>query len=204
MENKALWQKATQGLYQAVLINVCCSIAAVVFGFFAGLASAGSGIMALAEGTIDLGWGLWDYLELIANIGVLAAVVLFFLRVNDWKAAANANDQKAIGQIRIAMIISAVAVVISFIPLMGIIAFLASLAAAILQLLAYSALKNSTTLLEKAKEGAGKVYLSQILSIVGGAVIYIPLIGGIASLVCVVLSFIFLFKGWKLIANSAE
>ena len=205
MENKLQWQNATKGLYQAILINVLASIAGVVFGFFAGLSEAGDTFVALAEGTIDMGWGIWDYLELIANLAVIAAQVLFFIRLADWKNVLVGKDAEAVGKLRLAMILSVVGIVIAFIPAIGwILALLLSIAALVLQLLGYAALKNSTTLPENASKGAGKVYTSQILAIVAVVVAWIPLIGGIGALVCEVIAFVMMLQGWKLIANSAE
>lgn len=205
MDKKVQWQNATKGLYQAILINVFASIAVAVFGFFATINEVSDTITAVArDGQVSPGWGTWDYLELIANLGVIAAVVLFFLRLGDWKALLIGNDEKAVGQIRLAMILSLVATVLGFIPGIGILALLVSLAALILQLLGYSALKNSTTLPAKASEGAGKVFTSQILAIVAAIVVFIPIIGGIAALVCSIIGFIMMLKGWNLIANSAE
>lgn len=205
MENKLQWQNATKGLYQAILINVLASIAGAVFGSFAALSEAGDTLAAFAEGTIDMGWGIWDYLELIANLAVIAAQVLFFIRLADWKNVLVGKDAEAVGKLRLAMILSVVGIVIAFIPAIGwILAILLSIAALVLQLLGYAALKNSTTLPENASKGAGKVYTSQILAIVAVVVALIPLIGGIGALVCEVIAFVMMLQGWKLIANSAE
>lgn len=204
MEKKLQWQNATKGLYQAILINVFASIAAAVFGFFAGLSEAADTLNALAEGELSIGWGIWDYLELFANIAVIAAVVLFFIRLGDWKKVLVGKDAEAVGKLRLAMILSLVATVLGFIPVIWILALIVNLVAIIFQLLGYSDLKNSTTLPANAAKGAGKVFTAQILSIVSVVVALIPLIGGIAALVCSIIGFVMMLQGWKLIANSAE
>jgi hypothetical protein len=188
MENKLQWQSVTQSLYQAILINVCCSIAAAVFAILS---------------VVTLGLG--SVLSILAAIGVIVAQVLFFLRIGAWRDIAAEPDKKAIGNIRTAMILSIVAGVISLIPLVGaIIGGILAIVALVMQLMGYSALKNSATMPTNAKVGAGKVFTSQILAIAAAVIGIIPVAGVIISAIVEIVAFVLMLQGWKLIANSAE
>lgn len=199
MENKLQWQSVTKSLYQAILINVGCNIAVAIFGIF----TAGSGIAALAGG--GGGFGFWSILTLLASIGIVVAQVLFFLRLGAWRDIAEEPDKKTIGNLRTAMILSVVAIVIGLIPVIGgIVGIILNLVALILQLMAYSSLKNSTTMPANAKAGAGKVFTSMILNLVAVVIGIIPVVGTIIGAILKIVAFFMMLKGWSLIANSAE
>lgn len=199
MENKLQWQSVTKSLYQAILINVGCSIAVALFSVF----TAFSGAKALMGG--GGGFGLWSVLTLLASIGIVVAQVLFFIRLGAWRDIAEEPDKKTIGNLRTAMILSVIAVVIGLIPVIGgIIGVILNLIALILQLLAYSALKGSATMPANAKAGAGKVFTSMILNLVAVVIGIIPIVGAIIGAILKIVAFFMMLKGWSLIANSAE
>ncbi len=187
MENKLQWQGVTQSLYQAILINVWSSIAAALFAVI--------GVFTFGLGTV---------LSILASIGIVVAQVLLFIRLGAWRELVQEPDKKAIGNIRTAMILSVVGVVLGLIPVIGIIGGILGLVALILQLMGYSSLKKSTTMPTNAKVGAGKVFTSQIINIVGVVIGLIPVAGTFIEFILSIVAFVMMLQGWKLIANSAE
>jgi uncharacterized membrane protein len=72
----------------------------------------------------------------------------------------------------------------------------------IMMLLAYSALKNSQTFPAGARRGAGSLFTSQILLIIGVVLGWIPLVGGIFSGILSIIAFILVFTGWATIKKT--
>lgn len=194
MENKQSWAAVAGNLYKGVLIQTCCGIAASVFGIIAFLTFD-------LEDLLTGGWNIWNYLELFAGLGSLYGFFLFFTNLNPWKELVAEEDAKAIGSIYTATILQMVAVVLAFIPVIGLIGSILSIVAWVLLLLAYSKLKDSATFPAKAKEGANKIFIAMIVSIVSAVIAIIPVIG-LIGLIGSIVALIFTLQGWKLIAEG--
>lgn len=197
------WQSVTKALYQAILIQVIGGILAAVFTTFDALGSAGDLAEAAISGdaTALFAPSAMGILAWICELAVVAATVWFFISLGNWKKVADANDVPAIQKLWLAALIGFIGGIIAWIPVIGILGSILALVALILNLLGYSALKNSTTLPEGAREGAKKLFTALILNIAGTIIAWIPLIGFIGGIVCIV-AFIFMLNGWKRIANS--
>lgn len=191
------WKNVTENLYKGVKIQILCNIAAVVFGALAGL----SNVTSFASGEFSLGWGIWDYLELAASIGAIYGFWIFFSNLKPWQALLTGNDSKAVGRIYTATILQIVAIVLGFIPFLGIIGSILNIVAWILLLLAYSDLKNSSTF--PASKGAGKIFTAMILNLVAAIIGWIPVINLIGTILSIV-ALIMTLNGWKLIAGSNQ
>ena len=195
------WKTVTANLYKGVKIQVLCNIAVAVFGAFAALGNAADLAEGFAKGELSLGWGIWDYLEFAASIGAIYGFWIFFSNLKPWQALLTGNDSKAVGRIHTATILQIVAIVLAFIPLIGIIGGILNLVAWVLLLMAYSDLKNSSTF--PASEGAGKIFTAMILNLVAAIIGWIPVIGLIGTILSIV-AFIKTLNGWKLIADSNQ
>lgn len=192
------WSTVTGNLYKGILIQVCCNIAAVIFGWLAS-ANDAAGLFSMQAPS----WGFWDFLELAANIGAIYGFWVFFANLKPWKALANENDAKPIGSIYTATMLQIVAIVIGFIPLIGFFGIILNIVAWILLLMAYNNLKVSTTFPATAKDGANKLFLAMIISLVGAILSIIPLIGIIGDILAIAAFFMNL-QGWSLIAKSEQ
>lgn len=202
MENvQNSWSTVTQGLYKAVLIYVCCGIAGALFAAFGSAGDATEALSGNITGAVS--WGFWDILGLVATLGVIAGYFMFYSGLNKWREIVDANDANAVNQLRLAALLTMIGCVVGYIPAVGTIAsVILSLIALILMLMGYSALKQSTTLREGARVGAGKLYTAQILSIIAVVVAWIPVLGWIAAPILEVFAFFKMLAGWKSIANS--
>ena len=195
------WSTVTKSIYKAVLLYVWAGIAAAIFPIFAKLGSAAD----LASGDLAgaVTWGIWDILGLVASLAIIAGYVLFYIGLNKWRGVADAADTQAINRLRIAALLTMIAVVVVYIPGIGWIAApILELVAVILMLLGYSALKQSTTVPEGAAKGAGKLYTAQSLSIIAVVIGWIPVIGWVVAPILELIAFFKVLGGWKAIANS--
>lgn len=202
MENvQNSWSTVTQGIYKAVLIYVCCGIASSLFSAFGSAGDAADAFSGDMVGAVA--WGIWDILGLVATIGVIAGYFLFYSGLNKWKDLVDGNDAVAVNRLRLAALLTMIGCVLAYIPAVGTIASaILSLIALILMILGYSALKQSATLREGARVGAGKLYTAQILSVIAFVVAWIPVIGWIAAPILSIIAFFKMLSGWKAIANS--
>lgn len=195
------WSTVTKGIYNAVLLYVWGGIAAAIFPLFAKVSDMGD--MASGDIAGAMVWGLWDILELVASLAVIAGYVLFYIGLNKWRAIADGADSQAINKLRIAALLTMIAVVVAFIPGIGWIASpVLELVAVILMLMGYSALKKSATMPEGAAKGARKLYTAQVLNIVACVLGFIPVIGWIVAPILELIAFFKVLGGWKAIANS--
>lgn len=202
MENvQNTWSTVTKSIYKAVLLYVWAGIAAAIFPIFAELGDVAD--MASGDVAGAMIWGIWDILGLIASLAIVAGYVLFYIGLNKWRGVADAADAQAINKLRIAALLTMIAVLVAYIPGLGWIAApILELVAVILMLMGYSALKKSTTVPEGAAKGAGKLYKAQILTIVAVVVGWIPVLGWIAAPILDLVAFFMVLGGWKAIANS--
>lgn len=195
------WKTVTGNLYKGVLIQVWCNIAAAIFAFIAAISAVGD----LASGDLfgAVAWGFWDWMELAASIGALYGFWVFFSNINPWKALVANEDAKAVGNIYTATMLQMIAIVLAFIPFVGIVGVILDIVAWFMLLLAYSSLKNSATFPAGAKQGASKIFTAMILNLIALVIGWIPLIGIIGSILSIIALFMTL-SGWKCIANSEQ
>ncbi|MBQ8492939.1 MAG: hypothetical protein IJ464_01495 [Alistipes sp.] len=203
MENvQSSWSSVTQGIYKAVLLYVFAGIASALFGFIGTL----TGVLgAMESGNVEdvVSFGFWDIMDLVASLAVVAGYILFYIGLNKWRTIADANDATAINKLRIAALLTMIGSVVAFVPAAGaVIAFILNIVAFILMLQGYSALKNSTTLPEGAREGARKLHTAMVLNIVAILTGWIPVIGWVAAPILQLIAFFKVLNGWKAIANS--
>ena len=192
-----MWKTVTGNLYKGVQIQIWCNIAAAVFAFIGVLSAIGD----MASGDIfgAIVWDVWDYLGLIASIGALYGFWVFFSNIKPWQAIVAGEDAKAIGNIYTATLLQMIAIVLGFIPFLGLVGGILNIIAWFMLLMAYSSLKNSNTF--PAKEGAGKIFTAMILSLVGAIIAWIPFIGFIGRILAIV-ALVMTLNGWKAIANA--
>ncbi len=211
MENNSAWSLTTKGLYNAVLIQTICGAATALISAIISIqlmsADSLSDLAALADGA-----SVWGILGIIVGIGSLVGFILFFMNIAKFKTLVNANDAPAVGNIHTAMILTIVNAVLSilgvFIPFLGIITLIIAIIALVFQLMAYNALKNSTTFPDIAREGANKIFTAMIISLVAGFIsglfsVLVPILGLIAYL-AVIYAWIMQLQGWALIAKSEQ
>ena len=192
-----MWKTITGNLYKGVQIQIWCNIAAAVFALIGVLTIASD----IASGDLfgALVWDTWDTLGLIANLGAIYGFWVFFSNLKPWQAIVAQEDAKAVGNIYTATLLQMIAIVLTYIPFVNLVAGILNIIAWVMLLIAYSNLKNSATF--PAKEGAGKIFTAMILSVVGAIIAWIPLIGFIGSFLAIV-ALVMTLNGWKAIANA--
>lgn len=211
MENNSAWSLTTKGLYNSVLIQTICGAAVALIPAILKIqlmsVDSLSDLAALADGV-----SVWGTLVLIAGIGYLVGLILFFINIAKFKTIVNANDAPAVGNIHTAMIltiVNAVLIILGvYIPFLRIIILIITIIALVLLLMGYNALKNSTTFPDIACEGANKIFTAIIISFVAKFVSgllsnLVPILGLIKYL-AYIYALIMQLQGWALIAKSEQ
>ncbi len=206
------WKTVTGNLYKSVLIQTWCKIAASITTFISILSLLNIVHTDNISNVIVL--NIWDILTIVANIGLICGLLIFFLNLKKWKALVAEKDAKAIGDISSATALNMFTVIAIYIPLLSDMASILNFIIFIILLISYNRLKNSATLPAGTKRGASKIFTAMILDLVGTIIYVITLIGifdGLLILVGIftylILSIIALFmilSGWKCIANSEQ
>ena len=194
-----MWKTVTGNLYKGVQIQIFCNIAVTIFAFISAISDLGD----LASGDLAgaVTWGFWDFMELAASIGAIYGFWIFFSNIKPWQAIVANEDKSAVGNLYTATLLQMIAIVLGFIPFVGIVGVILNFVAWILLLMAYSRLKGSATFPVAAKAGAGKIFTAMILNLVGAIIGWIPVIGIIGSILSII-ALVMTLNGWKLIAQS--
>ena len=168
------------------------------------LSGIAGGILAALLGLVLKSLTLVSIVVLIAGIAAILGYVLYVLGLGNFKNILSGEDAAAVSKIWLAALLalagSVITVVTSFIPGIAIIGTIAAIAAYVLNLLGFMALKNSSTFPTMAKAGANKLFLAYILYLAGSiAAFFLPsFIAGIINLVALVM----IILGWAAIKNA--
>ncbi|GHV34070.1 hypothetical protein FACS1894178_0860 [Bacteroidia bacterium] len=196
------WKATTSKIFFGMLIYVLAGIVASILSPVASLLDTGAGLANFVNGggstptsIIVLNW-----IVRILNLGIIAAVVVIFFGLLGMEKTVEGSDKKAVGQLKLAFILSAVAFFVGLFwgfgeSILNIIAF-------IFMLIGYSGLKKSTALSELAKKGASLNFIAAILALVGFCVGIIPLIGGVIEAGLVIVAYVLTLVGWSKIKNA--
>ncbi|MDE5638418.1 MAG: hypothetical protein K2I47_01245 [Odoribacter sp.] len=184
------WKTATSKIFLGVLLFSLSGIA--------------GGILAALLGLVLKSLTLVGIIVLIAGIAAILGYVLYVLGLGNFKNILSGEDAAAVSKVWLAALLalagSVITVLTSFIPGIAIIGTIAAIAAYVLNLLGFMALKNSSTFPTLAKAGANKLFLAYILYLAGSiAAFFLPsFIAGLINLVALVM----IILGWSAIKNA--
>lgn len=190
MNNKQeLWKQSTNYIFWGVLAY---SVLGIVSGIVSSIETA-SNLMSLLRG----GGGTPSIGSILCSIGVIAGYVFFFLGIMKFSGAVDEKDVPYINKIKKAVICALCATACGLIPAFGaLIAWALNLAAQILFLIAYNNLRKSATF--PSLEGAQKLFVAAVLSLVGACLSFIPAVNPILSFIAM----IFMLIGWNKIRTA--
>lgn len=200
-KNLQLWQKVTKAIFTGVLLysvaNVLHSILDPIFGMISTASDLASG--DIFGGGID-GYDIFLYILLV---GVLIGYYLFLKGLGDFRPMLEPADANSINQVRNGVILGILGTLAAFIPVAGwIIAIILNIIGFIFMLLGYSALKTSSTFPMLGRNGASKLFMAMILTLVGVILGIIPVVGGFIAMILGIVAFFLTLSGWASIKNS--
>lgn len=138
------------------------------------------------------------------GIAALVGLVIFFIGLGKLKSGLDTKGAAGISRLKIAVILSIIAVIFGWIPLLGgIVAGILLIIGFIVEFLGYTAMMQSASLGAEGQAGAGKLRISMIILLVGGIINFFPLTGMVVGLLSLVALW-FVFKGWSLILQGLE
>ena len=132
--------------------------------------------------------GLGSVLGSVGVIGLLAAIasivalVLIIIALNNWKNIANETVRNSVNLLFISAIMSAISVVFSLTGVLPTLAAIIMIVVFILDTIAYSQLKNSSSLTDAERDGCKKLFLSQMVLLAGSIISVIILINMASSI----------------------
>lgn len=140
----------------------------------------------------------------MTGIAALIGLVLYFLGLSKLGANLDANGATGVSRLKIAVVLSIVAVVFGWIPLLGgIVAGILLIVAFVVEYLGYSAMKKSATLGMEGQSGAGKLCISMIVLLIGAIIDLFPLTGMIVGIISLVALWL-IFQGWTMVLFGLE
>lgn len=142
--------------------------------------------------------------SLTTGIVALVGLILFFVGLGKLKSGLDAKGAQGVSRLKIAVILSIVAVIVGWIPLLGsIVAGILLIIGFLLEFMGYSSMMQSASLGAEGQNGAGKLRLSMIILLVAAVIDFFPLTGIVVGLVSLVALW-FVFKGWSLVLAGLE
>lgn len=195
-----VWRASAGKVFNGMLIMFFGGILAAVLGLIMG----GAAIASMASG--DVGAGIATIL-VIPVIGLVISIVGYVFILGGLKAFSEVQaapaDAQAVMDIRTAYLLQLIGAICGIIPIIG---WIASLVLTILFFIkalgGYGKLSQSATFPIEARNGAGKVRIAVILTLVGVIVALIPLLGAVLALILSVLSLILTLMGWNAIKSA--
>lgn len=140
----------------------------------------------------------------LTAVAALVGLILYFIGLAKLKESLDADGVKGVSRLKIAVILSLVAVVFGWIPLLGgIIAGILLIIAFVVEYLGYSAMKRSATLGVEGQNGAGKLCFSMIVLLIAAFIDLFPLTGMIVGLISLVALWL-AFQGWNMVLLGME
>ncbi len=212
--DKLAYKNAVNKVFMAVLIVAILGVLTSIFSAFIATTAALDMTQAIVMGSSMPFTGLLTVL--ILPLLVIAASIYYVVCLGGLAKAVHENDVPAVKKLRTAIILSVISSIIGLCiflvilsgsltaiatmgAVIGIACAVLSIIAYIFTLIAYSKLKNSETF--PGKDGAKLLFVAAIIALccgVVGAIPFLGVIGGIGSIVAMVLNIV----GWVKIKNS--
>ena len=212
--DKLAYKNAVNKVFMAVLIVAILGVLASIFSAFIATSAALDMTQAIVMGTSMPFTGLLSVL--ILPLLVVAASIYYVVCLGGLAKAVHENDVPAVKKLRTAIILSVISSIVGLCiflvilsgsltaiatmgAVIGIACAVLSIIAYIFTLISYSKLKNSETF--PGKDGAKLLFIAAIIALccgVVGAIPFLGVIGGIGSIVAMVLNIV----GWIKIKNS--
>lgn len=197
------WSKVTKSIYTAVLIYAVGNVVVGVLGPICSLVNTGSNIMSLAtSGTLNSGPSGLDIFMTILRIAVLVGFILYLKGLIDFKKILNPENAAGIGKVFNGTILNIVGALVAFIPLLGWLGAIIIIIGFVLTMLGFMALKDSKTFPAKGRKGASSLFIAMLLSVIGGLLAFIPIIGGFIAMIVAIIVFFMTISGWASIKNA--
>ncbi|WP_297273113.1 hypothetical protein [uncultured Bacteroides sp.] len=137
-------------------------------------------------------------------IAALIGLIIYFIGLSKLKEGIDTEGAKGISRLKIAVIVSIIAVIFGWIPLLGgIIAGILLLIAFIVEYMGYSAMKGSASLGAEGQAGAGKLCFSMIVMLIAAFINLFPLTGMFVGLITLVALWL-VFQGWSMVLWGIE
>ncbi|MCD4772906.1 MAG: hypothetical protein K8R41_05930 [Bacteroidales bacterium] len=130
------------------------------------------------------------------NFIAIFGLILFLIGLNKLKSGLDPAGQSAVQMLFIGVILGLVGTFFDLIPLMGWLAIIFYIVSFVFELIGFIKLKESATIGEIGKSGAGLLLISMILLLVAGIFWFIPLIGGIFVSILSLAALYLAFTGW--------
>ena len=124
-------------------------------------------------------------------------LVLFLIGLKNLKDGLDPVGQNAVKMLIVAAILGLVGLFFDLIPLLGWLAKIIFIVAFVFELVGFIKLKDSTSIGEAGKTGAGLLVISMILAIVASIFWLVPVIGGTFTAILSLVALYLVFSGWE-------
>ncbi|MBQ8223808.1 MAG: hypothetical protein IJZ86_00375 [Bacteroides sp.] len=202
MINQEEWRRSAQGIFNNIIIIMLCSVLGSIFS----LIGNAQDVISVAQsftgnGNVDMGWSSMDMLEVCCSVLVVIGYVMYLSNLSAFsKVQTDEENRTAVSRIRKGLVWSIVAILTDYIA--GWLAFIFSIVAFSVIIGGYSRLKHSVTFPAQARRGAGTLYASMIVELVGNILDFIPFIGDFLCMLFSFIAFCMLLRGWVKIKNA--
>lgn len=140
----------------------------------------------------------------LTGIMALVGLILYIIGLAKLKKNMDAYGLKGISRLKVAVILGIIAVVVDWIPIFGwVIAGVLMIVSFVFEFLGYNIMKQSSSIGDVGRSGAGKLCVSMIILVIGRIVDFFPLTDMVVAFISLI-SLWFVFKGWSMILFGLE
>lgn len=205
MINEKEWRLYASSVRSSIIVIMLFSIVKSVVDFVGGLGSAVGDLMSFVEsGTVDFGADMFDIIGYVATFVIVIAYFTYMSGLSNFaNIQANDDDSRGVRRIRGGMVWTLLSIVVNYIPVIGgFLAFLFLFIAFFVLLSGYGKLKNSLTFPVKARRGAGVLFGSMFVQLIGNILDLIPVVGDLLEGLFSFIAFCMVLNGWKKIKKA--
>lgn len=205
MINEKDWRTYASNVRNNIVVIMLFSIVKSVVDFVGGIGSSVSDLMSFVQsGTVDFGADMCDIIGYATTFVIVIAYFSYMSGLSNFaEIQANDDDSCGVRRIRSGMVWTLLSIVVNYIPMLG--RFLSSLflfIAFFVLLSGYSKLKNSLTFPVKARRGAGVLFGSMFVQLIGNILDWVPIVGDLLEGLFSFIAFCMVLNGWKKIKKA--
>lgn len=133
----------------------------------------------------------------MTKIAAMVGLVIYLIGLGKMKSALDELGMKGASKLTIAVIFGLIAIPFSWIPLVGsFICGILGIIAFFFEFMGYGLLKNSESVGNEGRIGAGKLRISMIVLLIGAIIGFIPIIGSKIEAFISLVALWMIFQGW--------
>ena len=198
------WRLKAGSVFKAIIAVTIMQCIDAIMSAIGGLKDMGDTVNMIASGKLDLGPDMFDIMGYAVAFILVIGYICYMSSLGEFSQMQRTpNDTAAVGKIKTGAILTLWGILLGLIPFVG--GFLGAIfhiIAFFVMLSGFGRMKDSPTFPNKARKGAGRLWASMIVGLVGSILSLIPFVGILLAGLFGIIAFFMMLSGWATIKNA--